>query len=155
MSVAQASSGQDQVVTSGGCRCGDVRWSFTGKPRWVMHCHCADCRKATASAVATFIGVKAERARWTSGTPQRFTTSPGVERLFCARCGTPLGYIGERWADEVHFLHGTLDDPTVWPPTGHAYVKNQLPWFEVHDDLPRFHETAGRGIEPVRRGPNR
>lgn len=137
----------------GGCQCGVIRYRFDGAPRWVMHCHCKDCRKATASAVATYIGVKTRQAAWTAGAPARYASSPGVERLFCGHCGTPLAYIGQRWADEVHFLHGTLDDPALWPPTGHAYIKDQLPWFETHDELPRYAATSGRGIEPQRCGP--
>jgi hypothetical protein len=140
-------------VTTGGCLCGAVRWQFTGRPRWVMHCHCKDCRRANASAIATYIGVKTERAAWIAGTPARYESSPGAERLFCGRCGTSVGYVGKRWPDEVHFLHANLDDPTLWPPTAHAYAKDQLPWFEAHDDLPRYRELAGRGVEPVRRGP--
>jgi hypothetical protein len=115
--------------------------------------HCASCRRATSSAVATYLGIKTPRFAWTSGTPARYASSPGVERLFCGACGTPMAYVGARWADEVHLLHGTLDDPASWPPTGHAYVSEQLPWFETHDTLPRYSEIAGRGIEPVRRGP--
>jgi len=140
-------------TTTGHCMCRAVRYAFEGAPRWVMHCHCTSCRKATSSPVATYAGIKTERFRWTQGTPARFASSEGVERLFCSRCGTPLAYVGARWPDEVHVLHGTLADPALWPPTGHAYVAEQLPWFEVHDALPRYAGTAGRGIEPVRRGP--
>lgn len=139
--------------TRGHCQCKAIGYAFEGQPRWVMHCHCASCRKATSSAVATYVGVKADRFRWLSGSPARYASSEGVERLFCAGCGTPLAYIGKRWADEVHLLHGTLDDPSRWPPTGHAYAAEQLPWFEVHDMLPRYEATAGRGVSPVRTGP--
>ena len=143
----------EDAVTTGRCLCGAVRYEFTGKPRWVMHCHCASCRRAVASVVATYVGVKADRVRYTSGTPKGYSSSAGVVRHFCGDCGTPIAYTGARWPDEVHLFHGTLDDPAAWPPTGHAYVAEQVTWFEVHDDLPRFEATAGKSAMPVRVGP--
>lgn len=64
-----------------------------------------------------------------------------------------MAYAGARWPGEVHLFHGTLGDPSQWPPTGHAFVDEQVPWFDAHDELPRYAKTAGRGVEPLRRGP--
>ena len=139
--------------TTGRCQCGSIRYAFDGKPKWVMHCHCADCRRAVSSVVATYIGVQVEQFRYLRGEPAVYSSSPSVNRYFCARCGSPMAYAGSRWPGEVHLFHGTLDDPTQWPPTGHAYIGEQIPWFEVHDALPRFDKVAGKGVEPVRRGP--
>ena len=67
-----------------------------------------------------------------------------MKRYFCSTCGSPVAFTGERWPGEVHLFHGTLADPAQWPPTGHAYVTEQLPWFEVSDHLPRYEVTATR-----------
>ena len=48
-------------TTTGRCQCGAIQYEFEGKPKWVMHCHCEDCRRAVSSAVATYIGVKLDR----------------------------------------------------------------------------------------------
>jgi hypothetical protein len=53
----------------------------------------------------------------------------------------------------VHLFHGTLEDPAQWPPTGHSYVSEQLPWFEVNDHLPRYEIVRKKGVEPIRTGP--
>ena len=139
--------------TAGRCLCGAIRYAFDDAPRWVMHCHCESCRRATSAAVATYLGVKIAKFHWLEGTPLRYNSSPGVERLFCGRCGSPVAYIGERWPDEIHLFHGTLEDPSLWPPTAHAYTSEQLPWFEVHDRLPRYSQTASKGAKPERVGP--
>ncbi len=144
---------EDAVVTRGHCLCKAVRYEFTGKPRWVMHCHCASCRRAVGSAVATYVGVIAARARYTGEMPKRHESSPGNFRHFCGSCGTPVAYTGARWPDEIHFYHGTLEDPSAWPPTGHAHVVEQVSWFDVHDELPRYEGLAGKGEKPVRMGP--
>ncbi|MGH6960301.1 MAG: GFA family protein, partial [Dongiaceae bacterium] len=123
--------------------CGAVRYSAAGAPRWTAHCHCRDCRRSTGTAFATYVGVARERFAWSGETPQQFHSSPGVIRWFCGRCGTPLTYQGERWADEMHVLAGTLDDPAALQPQAHVYVAHQLPWLKLADGLPRFPTTAG------------
>lgn len=141
------------VVSTGHCLCKAVRYEFTGKPRWVMHCHCASCRRAAGSAVATYVGLTLAQFRWIGEPPRGYASSPGVVRSFCPMCGTPVAYTGERWPTEIHLYHGTLADPAAWPPTGHAHITEQLPWFEVHDRLPRYETVAGRGVAPLWTGP--
>ena len=119
------------TTTQGRCQCGAIAYEFEGAPRWVMHCHCENCRRAVSSAVATYLGVRLEQFRYLKGEPTHYESSPGVKRYFCATCGSPMAYTGERWPGEVHLFHGTLNDPSQWPPTAHGYVADQLPWFEV------------------------
>jgi hypothetical protein len=145
----------DDLLTTGHCMCRAVRYEFTGKPHWVMHCHCASCRRAVSSLVATYIGVKLDKFRYTAATPKAYPSSPGVLRHFCGDCGTPIAYTGDRWPTEVHLYHGTLADPALWPPTGHAHIVEQVPWFDAHDALPRFESIAGKGAKPLRVGPRR
>jgi hypothetical protein len=101
------------------------------------------------------VGVRLEQFRYLKGEPAVYQSSPGVQRYFCATCGSPMAYAGARWPGEVHLFHGTLEDPGQWPPTGHANVAEQVAWFEVSDHLPRYEAFAGRGAQPVRRGPRR
>ena len=135
--------------------CGDVRYEITGPMFDVVHCHCESCRRAVSSPVATYIGVGLDQFRYLKGEPTYYQSSPGVKRYFCAVCGSPIAFVGARWPGEVHLFHGTLSDPTQWPPTGHAYVDEQVPWCEVFDHLPRFAATAGKGAKPLRNGPRR
>src|SRR5262245_47589742 len=141
------------TTTKGRCQCGAIAHEFDGAPRWVMHCHCQSCRRAVSSVLATYLGVRLEQFRYLKGEPAQYASSPGVKRYFCGTCGSPMAYTGERWPGEVHLLHGTLVDPGQWPPTAHAYISEQLPWFEVHDHLPRYSATAGGGAVPLRKGP--
>ena len=141
------------TVTRGHCQCRAIEYEFEGQPKWVMHCHCQNCRRAVSSAVATYVGVRLQQFRYLKGEPTAYESSPGVKRYFCGVCGAPMAFTGERWPGEVHLFHGTLADPAQWPPTGHAYVTEQLPWFEVSDHLPRYDVTASRTAKPSRVGP--
>ncbi len=144
-----------KVVTRGHCLCRAIEYEFEGPPKWVMHCHCESCRRAVSSAVATYVGVDVGQFRYLKGEPAVFESSPGVKRYFCATCGSPMAYAGARWPGEVHLFIGTLEDPTRWAPTGHAHIDERVHWFEVHDELPRYVKTAGKGAEPVSRGPGK
>lgn len=136
----------------GGCACGAVRFSYTGRPKWVAYCHCASCRRATAAPAAAWIGLETNQYTLEAGTPATYGSSPGVSRGFCGTCGTPLSYAGTRWPTEIHLLAGALDDPAGIAPRGHVHVDDQLPWFEVLDTLPRFAGVGGEA-PPLRRGP--
>lgn len=128
---------------TGGCLCGAVRYRVSGAPLWVAHCHCQSCRKASGAPVLTFAGFHADRYEITGSEPVRYPSSPGVTRAFCGRCGTPLSYEAERYAGEVHVTISSLDRPEDFPPQGHVWTEDRIPWFETADDLPRHPRTSG------------
>jgi hypothetical protein len=145
----------DVTTSNGRCLCRAIEYAFDGAPKWVMHCHCESCRRAVSSPVATYIGVRLEQFRYLKGEPAYYESSPGVKRYFCSVCGSPIAFVGARWPGEVHLFHGTLSDPQQWPPTGHAHVSEQLPWFELADHLPRYAASASKGAKPLSNGPRR
>lgn len=121
----------------GHCLCGAVRYAVKGDPVWVAHCHCESCRRANSAAFATYAGFKRENFRLLAGAPGRYASSPGVWRSFCARCGSPLTYEGERWPDEIHIHVPSLEDPLSLIPEAHVHVAEQLAWIHLADGLPR------------------
>ncbi len=129
----------------GGCRCGAVRYRATAGPLWVSHCHCRDCRRSSGAPVSTFVGVRASAFDFVGGTPGVHESSPGVVRKFCGACGTPLTYKATVYPDEVHIMAGSLEAPEKIAPERHVFVREQLPWIEIGDDLPR-HDTLPRGV---------
>jgi hypothetical protein len=140
------------MTTSGRCLCGSIQYEYEGEPVAVLHCHCESCRRQTSSPVATFVMVRREGLRFTRGTPKDYASSPGVRRSFCAACGSPIAYQTERRPDIVDLYAGTLSDPSRVVPTCHVHAEEQLTWFEIADELPRF--ARGRGeATPVRYGP--
>ena len=126
----------------GHCLCGAIRYAVKGEPIWVAHCHCESCRRANSAAFATFAGFKRENFRLLAGEPRRHASSPGVSRSFCARCGSPLTYEGERWPDEIHIHVPSLEDPLSVTPRAHVYVAEQLAWVQLADGLARHAGTA-------------
>src|ERR1051325_8973311 len=103
-------------MLQGRCLCGAIRFSVEGPPKWTAWCHCQSCRRHTGAPVSAFAGFEREKVSFTKGEPARFSSSPGVQRGFCAACGSTLTYEGERWPTELHLHVGAFDDPEPFKP---------------------------------------
>ncbi|MDQ2090708.1 GFA family protein [Marimonas arenosa] len=122
---------------TGHCLCGACGFAYSGAPRFMAHCHCESCRRATASPFTSFIGVPDGQWRWTGETPVDFASSPGVIRSFYPHCGSQIAYRADRFPGEIHFYAALLDDPGHFRPMGHVHTDEMLPWLHLCDDLPR------------------
>ncbi|MBM3568380.1 MAG: GFA family protein [Alphaproteobacteria bacterium] len=133
-------------IREGACRCGAVRFKASGKPIWTAHCHCKECRAATGSPFTTYAGYAEKAVSYSPGAPlTAFESSPGVERRFCARCGTPIDFKGARWPGEIHLFISNFAEPGAFAPFAHAYCKDQLPWVKLNDGLPRYRTLKSEG----------
>jgi hypothetical protein len=128
------------LTHAGSCRCGLISAEIAGDPVWRSYCHCRDCRKQTGAPVMAFVGFRAEAIEW-SGEPQTWR-SGGVERSFCAHCGSQIGYRDDHLPGLVYLALGFMDEPESYPPAFHAFESRRLPFFQIADHLPR-HETFG------------
>lgn len=118
-------------VHTGGCLCGAVRFDVRGPAKWTAYCHCHSCRKHTGAPVSAFAGFERSQVSFTKGQLAVFASSPGVKRGFCSNCGSTLTYEGDRWPTEIHFHVGAFDLPQDFPPTGHAFAEERLPWLHI------------------------
>lgn len=111
---------------TGGCLCGAVRIAAHAAPRRTGICHCLDCRKhlgALFKPFATFarddVTVVGDTRSWTGG-------ASGQERVFCARCGSPLFSLQD---DELELFVGCLDAADAAPPpTYELWHKRRESW---------------------------
>lgn len=122
---------------TGHCLCGAIRFEATAAPLWQAHCHCESCRRATASAFTSFIGMAEGAWRWTGALPATYASSPGVWRDFCQICGTQMAYRSTRFPGEMHFYAATLQDPAGFQPENHVHSGEAVPWVHLSDGLPR------------------
>jgi len=122
----------------GGCLCGDVRYRARGAPKWVAWCHCESCRRHSGAAAAAFAAFDEPDLETTRGAITRFASSPGMQRGFCARCGSTLTCQGGQRPGEVHLHVGSLDHPErLPPPTAQFFPEERLPWFPKDCVAPR------------------
>ena len=130
------------TLTSGRCLCGDVAYQYSGPENWRGHCHCESCRRNCSAAIVSFFGVPRAAYRFTGAAPAIYESSPGVRRLFCRRCGTPMAYDADRYPDEIHFYAASLDDPENYAPEFHVHYGERLAWLNVADELPKYERSA-------------
>lgn len=114
------------MLRSGGCLCGNIRFSVRVDPR-VHYCHCEMCRRVTGSAFAVLCWVDRDALRWASHSPALRRSSPLARRGFCGECGTPLSldYDG---SPEIGLHAGTFDDPNTLRPAYNYGADRRLTW---------------------------
>ncbi len=142
-----------QFTATGGCMCKKVRFEITAEPFAVSYCHCLSCRRHSGAPVVALVGLKKDQVRFTEGERRIYESTPGVGRGFCGDCGMPMSWEGDggELGPLVELHISTFDDPDQFAPQQHIHHDERLPWFDVADDLPRYHEWDEG--EPYRHGP--
>src|SRR5512143_3708883 len=112
----------------GGCLCGAVRFRAAGAPKWVVWCHCQSCRRHSGAPAAVFVAFEEADVAVTEGAITKFNSSPGMQRGFCATCGSTLTCQGGPYPGELHIHEGALDAAGELAPTAHYFPEERLPW---------------------------
>jgi hypothetical protein len=122
----------------GGCRCGGLRITATGRPHRVGLCHCLDCRKhhgALFHASAIF----PQDAVRIDGDARDF-----AGRFFCPLCGSP---VFSRSGNEIEVNLGSLDTPDQFTPSYELWTVRREAWLPPFPGLRRYErdrDHAGR-----------
>ena len=126
----------------GSCLCGAVTYEIKGDLGPIIFCHCSRCRKANGTAFNAASLVKKADLQIVTGLDALtdFESSPGVGRVFCKHCGSPLFSRRDAMPDSVRLRIGTLDTPVSGKPSAHIFVASKAGWFDLHDDAPRYPE---------------
>ena len=119
------------IIVTGGCQCGAVRYRSTALMDNAHICHCRMCQKAVGNLFAALVGAPNDALVWTRGTPAVFASSDSADRGFCAACGTPLFYRGKE-SPRTGLTIGSLDDPSLAPAKVQVGMEGRL---AVMDDL--------------------
>lgn len=132
---------------SGSCLCGGVRYVLRGELGPITLCHCSQCRKAQGGAAVASSPVRAGEFEITAGAEllRAFESSPGKERVFCSRCGSPLLSRRPAEPDFLRLRLGTLDTPVGAKPAAHIFAASKAEWDVIGDGVPQY-----AGFEPGR-----
>jgi hypothetical protein len=121
-------------IHHGGCLCGSVRFHTDGPPTWTTICHCTFCQRLTGSAFLVEPVFKQSQVVVDHGELATYEhRSPAHGRRltvqFCARCGTHLSLLFERFPGVQGVCGGTFDDPTWLQASRHIFTQTAVPWF--------------------------
>lgn len=126
------------VMVTGGCQCGAVRYRASAMLDNAHLCHCRMCQKAVGNIFAALVAAPNDALEWTRGEPGTFRSSAHVDRGFCAGCGTPL-YYRDLESERTNLTIGSLDDPKAFPPKRQMGSEGRVPWFA---DLPSLDDAG-------------
>jgi hypothetical protein len=125
------------TALEGGCLCGGIRYRTSGDPIAIVYCHCNSCRRASGAPVVAWAMWALDCFEFAAGKPGVYVSSPGVERRFCASCGTPLTYVADYMPDLVDVTVASFDNPRALAPQMHIWDSERVPWLALADRLPR------------------
>ena len=129
---------------SGRCSCGEVIYSIFDIPIFTHACHCSLCQRYTASAFVVHSAIETNNFSLVSG---KLIDTPGpsgsgsMHRVY--RCNTCFDQIYSHYNfvenNGVLILKTTtLDNPNIFPPQAHIFLKNKLDWVKIDQDTPKF-----------------
>lgn len=132
-------------MTSGGCACGNLKYTFDGEPAGVALCHCIPCRRSSNSAYSNNLLVPAAAFKPT-GTPKQWSrtgdSGKAVTNSFCPECGTLVWVQGEAMTGVVIVKAGTLADLSLvdgkFKPKVELYCRNKFAWLPDVEGVAKF-----------------
>lgn len=134
---ADATSGGASTLT-GRCLCGAVRYRCGPLLYPATWCHCTSCRRASGTTPVGWFTVAIDSLIWLGDAPSSIGSSPGVERRFCAICGSPVTYWSERRPQEIDLTLGSLEEPDRVTPVDHIWMADAPRWDRPRDGLPQY-----------------
>jgi hypothetical protein len=125
---------------TGSCLCGGVRCSIKGELPPLHLCYCAQCRKAQGTAFASVLPIKADDFTLLGGDEllRHFDSSPGKERTFCGRCGSPIYSRRMALPGALRIRAGLIDQPLPVRIAFHQHVASKANWWTINDDITQF-----------------
>ena len=129
-------------MLKGSCLCGAVTYELRSELGPIVMCHCRKCRKASGTAYATNSPVQVKDFSLLSGQDAlaEFESTPGVFRVFCKHCASPLYSRRPSEPERIRLRIGTLDTPIKSKPSAHIFVGSKAEWVQICDDLPQHAE---------------
>ncbi len=131
-----------ETIFEGGCLCGAIRYRAAAPPLRAVICHCSICRKHTGAPIASFAHFPIDSFAWLKEQPKRYRSSEFAERGFCSQCGSTVTMHEDALGDRVQVAIGSLDQPDRVDVNDHVWTQDQISWFDVRDDLPRFRQSS-------------
>ncbi|MEU5839754.1 GFA family protein [Streptomyces diacarni] len=114
---------------SGGCLCGQVRFTVTGNPDYPHTCSCTRCQKLSGGPVMAWVSFPLSGLAWTGeeGGPAWYYTWPDSRRGCCPTCGSHLCALDDD-SDSIALTLSSLDDASGLMPVNQSFPQNAVPW---------------------------
>lgn len=120
------------TTITGGCLCGQIRYTASQAPRDPHFCSCKQCQRASGAPVVAWVDFAAAAFAFDGpgGEPTWYRSSDSARRGFCPSCGGAIGYLADG-SDLVGVTTATLDDPDGAVPTRQSFPDSAPAWLRV------------------------
>ncbi|WP_299814402.1 GFA family protein [uncultured Jannaschia sp.] len=118
------------MARTGGCLCGQVRFTVTGRMRPVVACHCEQCQRHSGNYVAATSAPR--HAIAITGEVRWFQSSDVARRGFCPTCGANLFWDGP--GTNLSIMAGAIDKPTGLALVGHIFCRQKGDWYTIPEE---------------------
>lgn len=127
------------MTTTGGCLCGNIRYTLKADPALTVVCHCTHCQKASGSAFSTNLVVQRADIEFSGGELAAYddTAESGntLRRSFCPKCGASLMSESSGRPGSAVLKAGTLDDPSGVKPSMQIWTRSAQPWVKFATEM--------------------
>jgi len=131
---------------TGGCLCGNVRYTIEGDTQMSAVCHCKNCQKQAGTAFSTIVGTTADKIT-IEGDVKTYEdhgdSGNVVLRKFCPNCGSPVFTEADAAPGMLFVKAGSFDDESQFTPGVHFYTKSKHDWLDIGEALPQFDTVPG------------
>lgn len=134
------------MTITGGCLCGNVRYTAAAEPVFQGVCHCTDCQKQGGTAFSVIVAFPESDLKIT-GHMSTFAckgdSGNAVRRMFCPNCGSPI-YSQPSASPGMAFVKGgTLDDTSILDPKIHIFCDSRQKWVKIPKGATTFAKSPG------------
>ncbi len=113
----------------GGCLCGHIRYTTTGKPSSPHLCHCRMCQRWSGAPVVAWVDFPLASLAYENAKPELFQSSKKTKRGFCPKCGSSLFALDDG-SDTICMTIATLDHPELIEPKFESFKASSPPWMK-------------------------
>ena len=121
---------------TGGCQCGQVRFTLKAAPVVFYLCHCTECQRQSSSAFGESVKVRSESVL-VEGELALYTgvaASGNAKHCeFCPRCGVRMFHGRNPGAGTFNMKGGTFDNRSWLKPAGHIWTSSKQPFVTIGD----------------------
>ncbi|KAL9600940.1 MAG: hypothetical protein Q9219_002875 [cf. Caloplaca sp. 3 TL-2023] len=143
-----------EVVFTGRCQCGSVRYFSTSPPKNLTYCYCITCRRLSGSPFIAWADIPFSSFQLRPSSPSSpsagseeagtdcaltpLSTSSFAIRSACKKCGSPITMMYYCDHGTIGVAAGTIDEGALpkqaMKVTDHIFVGQKPEWHQIAED---------------------
>ena len=127
------------MSATGGCLCGNIRYTLKAEPALTVVCHCTHCQKASGSAFSTNLVLQRADIEFSGGDMAAYDDKADsgntLKRSFCPKCGSSIMSESSGRPGAAVLKAGSLDDPSTIKPAMQIWTRSAQPWVKLEGEM--------------------